>query len=765
MTTDPEKPNTSADATARWRQWCSNGYEHVLLLALALWVVRVPVVTTLLGLVILDTLPQAQDMFVDLNQLNAQLLFSPLLLFMWALPTYYAAAELLESDARFQKYAKGYRNFFDKMELWIPRVLGILIFVALTICIWKSYHITPPITDPNADLNLAQRELLSHAVMLLLAAGAFAACILKFPRLADIYRQRLIQRFVQRVLPGSRWLTLLLVIFFGILAVLIIFPVRVAEWFPRGQSIPFILGGWVPFLSYLGSIGRRLRFPVIGALGALVVALNSFLGDDHPVRLINAAETVGHSVDIAPMPLQQAVDLWRTENNCGPPAAPATCPRPIVIAAAGGASRAGFFTATVIGKLMSEAQTHGLDPNKVRNRLFAISSVSGGSMGAVMVTAALAAKTDSTDQPCVQSGMPLWWGSKIANWRDCLEVLTSGDFLTPVIVGLTFHDAFSFLLTRDRAAVLENSWQRRYTDVLTPADPPAQSSNCEGLDCPLQTLRPRSGHWIPLLILNGTSEKTGGRIVTTPLAAQYATANGKCTGGCEVFPGARNFYELLSAENKAQSAFDDVRISTAALNSARFPIISPPGAVRNPANDVVDRVVDGGYFDNYGITSATDLVEALHAVRPELAPTVIVITNDPSDEHFSADGATSTVDSPAAKKQGPLGNQPVSEFLPDLVAPITTIMNNRNLRGVITYGQSSKELNNLDPHCDSKSIHVAVWITPISLSWWLSTVDQLSLRDQTEGTGENNPNAQQLENIWKVLGATSDRVLKKTETQ
>jgi len=92
-------------------------------------------------------------------------------------------------------------------------------------------------------------------------------------------------------------------------------------------------------------------------------------------------------------------------------------------------------------------------------------------------------------------------------------------------------------------------------------------------------------------------------------------------------------------------------------------------------------------------------------------------------------------------------------------------MNNRNLRGVITYGQSSKELNNLDPHCDSKSIHVAVWITPISLSWWLSTVDQLSLRDQTEGTGENNPNAQQLENIWKVLGATSDCVLKKTETQ
>jgi hypothetical protein len=51
------------------------------------------------------------------------------------------------------------------------------------------------------------------------------------------------------------------------------------------------------------------------------------------------------------------------------------------------------------------------------------------------------------------------------------------------------------------------------------------------------------------------------------------------------------------------------------------------------------------------------------------------------------------------------------------------------------------------------------------LSWWLSTVDQLSLRDQTEGTGENNPNAQQLENIWKVLGATSDCVLKKTETQ
>ena len=85
--------------------------------------------------------------------------------------------------------------------------------------------------------------------------------------------------------------------------------------------------------------------------------------------------------------MEDAVTLWMRENKCETD--PTTCPRPIVVAAAGGASRAGFFLASILGYFLQDAQKHGLDANQIRNRLFAISGVSGGSMGAVMVTAAL----------------------------------------------------------------------------------------------------------------------------------------------------------------------------------------------------------------------------------------------------------------------------------------------------------------------------------------------------------------------------------------
>jgi len=62
---------------------------------------------------------------------------------------------------------------------------------------------------------------------------------------------------------------------------------------------------------------------------------------------------------------------------------------------------------------MQEASDNRLDPNGVRKRLFAISGVSGGAMGAVMVTASI----DSNDHPCVVAPFELWYGKKINNWR------------------------------------------------------------------------------------------------------------------------------------------------------------------------------------------------------------------------------------------------------------------------------------------------------------------------------------------------------------
>src|SRR5262249_51170763 len=274
---------------------------------------------------------------------------------------------------------------------------------------------------------------------------------------------------------------------------------------------------------------------------------------NHSVRRIDASKTVGSAADTSRIPLEAAVTMWMRENRCLD--APASCPRPIVIAAAGGASRAAFFTASIIGYFMQEASDNRLDPNTVRKRLFAISGVSGGAMGAVMVTAALNAKVDSNDHPCVQAPFEHWYGYEINNWRDCFEALTSGDFLSADFFGFAFNDMLPlplFGLVRDRAAVLEDTWKDRFHDVAARADSYPMQCNM-GLDCPFLSLKPRSGHWIPLLALNGTSEATGGRIVTTPLEATYMPKSKPLCptlvgddGACVLFVEADHFHDLLN---------------------------------------------------------------------------------------------------------------------------------------------------------------------------------------------------------------------------
>jgi hypothetical protein len=801
-------------------------WELVLQLALILWVVRVPVAMTALGLLILGMAPQAQDLFVEFARPPTWRMFMFLfvLIAVWAMPTHYAARLLLDTDARFQQLLAEQRELhqarcLDAMGRWVPRVLGLLTFVAVLIAILRSY-LNLPILDREEQsvIDAVGRALLEMAALVVLGAAGFAVYFIKRPRNADRSILRVLKRANQGLAPLWRAISpglpdppgsdseasrdlgrlLLVSIFVVFLAIFVFGADFAAGLFPRAMAVPFVLGGWLPFLTYLSGAGRQWRAPLIVGLFALVSVLAVLLGDNHSVRRIEAAKTVGHSVDISPIPLDAAVTMWMKENSCFD--APAACPRPIVVAAAGGASRAGFFTASIIGYFMQEASDHGLDPNKVRNRLFAISSVSGSSIGAVMVTAALDAKAESNDHPCVQSPVAQWWGAKINNWRDCFEALTSGDFLSAVFFGFAFNDMLPFGPWRDRAAVLEDSWDDRYQALITRADKAADPPKCKGLTCPFLALRPRVGHWIPLLALNGTSEATGGRVVTTPLATTYTPdANADCPTsrnqfGCVLFADADRFHDLLTYDTTpggwfggferrllnwfyAGEVLDDVQLNTAAHNSARFPFISPAGTVRNRQQIIVDRIVDGGYFENYGALGAKELALAVHAVQPALAPFVLVISNDPDDLLDPASDADTSVgeEQRQARRAARVeqraaqikkaraavdGNEPVT----DLVTPVTTVANTRTAHGILGVDQLHSSLRGAMPGCDVRMIHVRVWpqqqetsnrSRAVSMSWWLSTPVQRHLHQQTEENKNENKNDLRLKNVWEVMNATS----------
>ena len=268
-------------------------------------------------------------------------------------------------------------------------------------------------------------------------------------------------------------------------------------------------------------------------------------------------------------------------------------------------------------------------------------------------------------------------------------------------------------------------------------------------------------------VLNGVSSATGRRILTTVLASDYhpkatcpvagamkTDANIKATAAqifksavsgparqCAIFLESVRFHDLLANKNPPNwlgriqrlavwdyvrnklpfltpRNLDDIRLSTAAHNSARFPIVSPAGEIRNRQHQVVDRIVDGGYFENYGALGAMELAQAIRAIEPKLAPFVLVISNDPDEDPdlTKVDVADDAV-------------------LADVSVPIAAVVNTRTSRGRLAVGQLEAAMESVaEPDCGGGTAHIRVWprfqqtangdlenvSRPISMSWWLS---------------------------------------------
>ena len=124
--------------------------------------------------------------------------------------------------------------------------------------------------------------------------------------------------------------------------------------------------------------------------------------------------------------------------------------------------------------------------------------------------------------------------------------------------------------------------------------------------------------WRPALLLNATHQETGRRIITSHLKIEP-----------DVFVDS---YDAL------QTLGSDVRLSTAAHNSARFTYISPAGdliSAQAASGNLHGFVIDGGYFENYGAQTATELAhEAIEAIKSidgaTIRPVILQISSDPT---------------------------------------------------------------------------------------------------------------------------------------
>jgi hypothetical protein len=305
----------------------------------------------------------------------------------------------------------------------------------------------------------------------------------------------------------------------------------------------------------------------------------------------------------------------------------------IFVASEGGASRAGYWTAETLGDLQDA--TGG----RFSQSVFAIDSVSGGSVGAVGFVASLG------DDLRARSG----------GLAAALEDYSGRDFLSPTLAGFLFPDLTQrFLpvaLLPDRAETLERSWENAWAEHCRGSralcDP-------ERLRRPFLSLWTGAGPWRPALTIEGASEESGRRVMTSNLALDPT---------------------IMDADDFHAQTGQDVRASTAIHNGARYTFVSPAGLYTLRTGGAA-HIVDGGYFDGTGLEMTRELANATLA-QPAAAHDATLLPI------FLVVGACRD---PQIDKPQP------ARLLADLFAPFVALLNGRDAHGAHISGRLQQDI-------------------------------------------------------------------------
>lgn len=357
----------------------------------------------------------------------------------------------------------------------------------------------------------------------------------------------------------------------------------------------FLLMIWSATLLPIGSVmtywGNKTGLPVL-TLILLLAAISSWTNDNHAIRTLPTGYRPADRPTIVKA-LQQWERMNCPEDGTNPAGHETICHPFLLVAAAGGGIRAAYWTATVLGQL------HDLRLAKPFDQLlFAISGVSGGSVGAAVYRAAALEQPDKALTPLVQAALRM-------------------DFLGPLTAGLLYPDFLQrFLpipLLQDRARVFEQAIEDGFDHGVRP-------KSAKRLAASFIALALQENPW-PALFFNSTWSENGRRLVMATLQPGMDASHVLY----------QDFLDVLG---------EDIPISTAAHNSARFPYVSPPGrwtmkisappGVIKPMTADEQRLQDGGLFENYGAETAIEILQiAYKVIGQRLNPRVILISSDP----------------------------------------------------------------------------------------------------------------------------------------
>ena len=445
-----------------------------------------------------------------------------------------------------------------QLLIWTPRVLGIAPFLGAAWALWAN---------PARNTGFVLALIVIGAIFFVFVITRQDAETRLRGRAAEhgvVRRFDSIERHIQRY-----WVIASLAGAAAAMLVASLWPEKFGALLGAPAVVFFGLGFVIPVIVIAIQVGASLRIPVSAALLVLAVVFGLWV-DNHAVgRRAFTAATTGPTERLS---LAQAYEQWRQAQPGGADAKKTM----ILIAVQGGASRAGYWTALALGTLREAAKAKDVD---IDPHIFAISSVSGGSVGAVGYAAMLKSAPDAPD-------------FKLRLLRFAGENVLGG-----AMTGMMFPDLLQRFLPvaflPDRAETLERSWEEAWASI----DPQAPSASM--MREPFLNLAPKAGEpWRPILIVQGASENGGRRFLTS---------------------GVEFACDEVDADDFLASVGHDVAASTAILNGARFPWVSPGGsfpAARCGTNDrQVDHILDGGYFDDAGAETLREMERSLRTIR------------------------------------------------------------------------------------------------------------------------------------------------------
>lgn len=504
--------------------------------------------------------------------------------------------------------------------------LGAMVVLVAAAIAWERWHSTRRITA--LVLLIATLGLLGGGVIvgdLWFVAGLGVASAL----LGGIATDRLVQRAdvgrddIGRVLQSALWGSALLVL--ALAVVLLVRPWL--GYFPGttgvvalGLSVASLAAGGLVWLSrrfvHWGA-GKRLLLGPRPPWGVIIVvtwlvagALNDAPGY-HEVRVETSSSSTGRATSLAGGGKgASAFDQWMdAQDGCAIERNGDQVYPLVLVAAPGGGIRAAYWTVGVLDTLFGEQPRSG-ESSCTSRRLFAISGVSGGSVGAATWLAAERRGVDPVEAVTGMARDEALSATAVGLFRDLLQPFLSFDNGWP-----------------DRAELLEDGWTRSaavksHSDggmvdcVFLVGSEATDTCDLGAASTMWSHLSKGATDWSPVVVFNGSSVTDGCRTLVSSVAALPSSTMVDCftsSGGSGTVTGSLDVLQGLQVAGTTCSGTPDIRVTSAALLSARFPLVSPSGAVRRHCGDQerVSYVVDGGYYENSGLLTLVQMWEAL----------------------------------------------------------------------------------------------------------------------------------------------------------